>query len=144
MKALLLALASLFLMVPAAHAWAIILGQPSLQYPARATQETIKAAEAEMKKLEFEGGIIHVSAPTPFRNLRFQAPGQSVNALVPQLEKLGFTVTVTLSDTLPAKWGVVMTQQEDGSNKVAILINAKHPKFDRGKLTAKVTIPAKS
>jgi len=138
MKVFVLA-ASILLSVPAAHAWAILLNQPSLQYPAAATKETITAAEAEMKKLKFEGGIIHVSAPTPTRNLRFQAPGQAVNALVPMLEKLGFTVNVTLSDTLPAKWGVVITQQEDGSNQVAVLINSKHPKFERGELTAKVS-----
>lgn len=136
MKALLLAFAFLVLLMPAAHAWAIILGSPSLQYPAKATQETIAAAEAEMKKLKFESGIIHVSAPSPSRNLRFKAPGQAVNGLLPLLEKLGFAVDVTISETLSAKWGVVITQPEDGSDKVVVLINSKHPKFDRKMLKA--------
>lgn len=142
MKALVLGILCAALLSPAAHAWAIILGSPSLQYPATADRPGIAATEAAMQKLGFEGGIIHVSAPAPSRQLRFEAPGQSANSLPPLLEKLGFKVKVVVGDRTGKSPGIIITQMEDGSNLVTILINARHPEFDRKKLATGKWEPA--
>lgn len=137
MKPLFLALTLILAISPAARAWAIILSQPKLQYVGGGKRELLKSVEAEMAKLEFEGGIINVSAPCPQRNLRFGAPGQDANELLPLLAELGFKVTVSFSGSLPENRGIIIAQKEDGSRNLSVLINTKHPRFelDQFKLT---------
>ena len=83
MKTILLALAVLVATQPLASAWAILLDKPSFVYPAHGKQADIRVLEAEMAKLQFDGGVIHVSAPNPARNLRFNSPGQDISTILP-------------------------------------------------------------
>lgn len=133
MKVWLIVITSLFGFSSFASGWAILLSQPELQLLGKQDPEVIKMMEAEMKKLSFDSGIIHVSAPEPARSLRFKSPGQDVSDLLPLLQKLGLSVTVSFSDKLQKECGFLMSQAEDGKGNVDVVINSKHPNFDLSK-----------
>ena len=131
MKAFVISVVLGLAMISPSFAWAILLSKPELFPVWRENTETVKEVKAAMKKMDFKGGIVHVTAPEPRRILRFGDPGQSVNELLPLLKKVGFEVSVSFSETLNKEWGFVMAQKEDGSKELVITINSKHAEFDR-------------
>ena len=131
MKAFILSAVLGLAVISPTFAWAILLNEPALFPIWKENSDTVKEVNAAMARLDFKGGVVFVSAPKPARNLRFGAPGQSVNELLPLLEKLGYKVTVAFSDSMKADWGFLIGQVEDGGKELAITINTKHKRFDR-------------
>jgi hypothetical protein len=138
MKVIILWVSLVFLSAPVASAWAILLNRPELQLLGKQDPEVLKEVNSAMTKLDFKGGVIHVGAPGPNRWLRFGAPGQSLNELLPLLQKLGMKVTLSFSDKMQPDQGFAIFQKEDGSNELGVTIHTKHEKFDLSKLRVKL------
>lgn len=138
MKTLLLSLSLLWASHSLASAWAILLNQPSVVYLAPANQDDIKTLESAMADLNFEGGIVHVSAPNPTRNLRFNAPGQRVAELLPRFRKMGFEIDLAFSKATSPKNGFIISQNEVNPKQLSIVVNTGYEGFQLEKLTIKL------
>lgn len=137
MRTLVLSLFFGMAVISPSFAWTIFLKEPELFPIWEKNTKTVQEVKERMKKMDFKSGVVFVSAPKPTRNLRFGAPGQSVNELVPLLKKLGFKVRVAFSDSMDPEWGFVMGQLERDAKDLTITINIKHKQFDRELLKLK-------
>lgn len=134
MKVIFTLFASFWILMIPASGWAILLSEPELQPFANQDPEVAAEVRAEMKKLSFRSGIIHVGAPQPTRFLKFDSPGQSLNTLLPLLQKLGMKVTLSFSDVENPPEGFGMAQKEDGSKELGVTIYTRHKEFEFTKL----------
>ena len=87
-----------------------------------------------MSKLQFDGGVILVTAPNPARNLRFNSPGQDVAPILPLLNKVGFEVELVFSKTSPTGNGFIIGQNENQPAKLSIIINPGFEGFELDQL----------
>ena len=125
---------SLWMLVVPASGWAILLNEAELQPIANQDPEVAKEVQVELEKLSFANGVIHVSGLQPARWLRFNSPGQGLNALLQLLQKLGFEVTLAFSAEDNPRDGIGIAQSEDGSKKLGVTIYTKFHGFDVTKL----------
>jgi len=94
-----------------------------------------------MAARQFEGGVIHVSAPHPTRSLRFNAPGQEIVSLLPRFRKLGFDVSLSFSNAPSRKTGFFISQNEINPKALSIVVNSAHKKFELEKLAVELPAP---